>query len=171
MQRETEGEAAGGARHVKVPAVEWALHSQDAQGRASRWQLDSALWPALLLVAALSSVFWFGHDRGYFYRPHHAATTSYPPVGSIHNWASAKNLALAANLSWRSGFRDRSVCGFVETNEGRCCRRDSRARRSRASGYRAPSRSVWSRHFGFVADHALLFESVDFDVAQAQQLG
>ncbi len=61
--------------------------------------------PALLLAAALSSVFWFGHDdRGYFYRSHHDPQMELH-VRSIHDWASAKNLALAANLSWRSGFR------------------------------------------------------------------
>ena len=79
-----------------------APQPQEAKpGSASLWRSDSALWPALLLIAALSSVFWFGHDRGYFYRPHHAVTTDNQ---NIHDWASAKNLALAANLSWRSGF-------------------------------------------------------------------
>ena len=61
--------------------------------------------PALLLAAALSSVFWFGHDdRGYFYRSHHDPQMELH-ARSIHDWASAKNLTLAANLSWRSGFR------------------------------------------------------------------
>ena len=61
--------------------------------------------PALLLVAAVSSVFWFGHDdRGYFYRSHHDPQMELH-ARSIHDWASAKNLTLAANLSWRSGFR------------------------------------------------------------------
>ena len=59
-----------------------------------------------LLFAALSSVFWFGHDdRGYFYRPHHDPQMDLHVFPPIHNWASAKNLTLAANLSWRSGFR------------------------------------------------------------------
>ena len=82
-----------------------APQTQEAKpGSASLWRSDSALWPALLLIAALSSVFWFGHDRGYFYRsttPHPAATTDYQPGRSIHDRASAKNLALAAALSWR----------------------------------------------------------------------
>ena len=62
--------------------------------------------PTLLLAAALSSVFWFGHDRGYFYRPHHDPQMEQDSNWvSIHDWASSKNLTLAANLSWRSGFR------------------------------------------------------------------
>ncbi len=59
--------------------------------------------PALLLVAALSSAFWFGHDRGYFYRPHDPQMNLHSR--SMHEWASSKNMTLAANLSWRSGFR------------------------------------------------------------------
>ena len=43
--------------------------------------------PPTLLLLALSSVFLFGGDRGYFYRD------------EIHNWHSAKNLTIADNLS------------------------------------------------------------------------
>ncbi len=41
-----------------------------------------------LLLLALSTAFWFGNERGYFYRynPH-------------HNWISSQSLALAENLS------------------------------------------------------------------------
>ena len=76
--------------------------TEAAASAARRWQ---GLRPSLLLVAALSSVFWFGHDdRGYFYRPQHDPQMGLH-LGSIHNWQSATNLTLAANLSWRSGFR------------------------------------------------------------------
>ena len=76
--------------------------AEAAPSGARRWP---GFLPALLLVAALSSVFWFGHDdRGYFYRSHHDPQMELH-MRSIHEWASAKNLALAANLSWRSGFR------------------------------------------------------------------
>ena len=49
--------------------------------------------PAALLILALSALFVFGGDRGYFYR------------ASLHNENSAKNLALAENLSPRDNFR------------------------------------------------------------------
>ena len=76
--------------------------TEAATSAVRRWP---GFCPAFLLVAALSSAFWFGHDdRGYFYRPHHDPQMAmhWP---SIHDWASSKNLTLAANLSWRSGFR------------------------------------------------------------------
>ena len=57
--------------------------------RSSRRQLDRArqgALPLLILVLALCSVFVFGGDRGYFYRPF------------VHDWMSAADLALADNL-------------------------------------------------------------------------
>ena len=73
-----------------------------AASAAPRWP---GFRPALLLFAALSSVFWFGHDdRGYFYRPHHdpQMVQGWERL-PYHDWASAKNLTLAANLSWGGG--------------------------------------------------------------------
>ena len=65
--------------------------------------LDSGLSPLLararpclppaLLILALSALFAFGGDRGYFYRPW------------VYSENSAKNLALAENLSPRDNFR------------------------------------------------------------------
>ncbi len=75
--------------------------TEAAASAVRRWP---GFLPALLLVAALSSAFWFGHDRSYFYRPHHDPQMDLQ-VRSMHDWASTKNLTLAANLSWRSGFR------------------------------------------------------------------
>ena len=49
--------------------------------------------PPALLILALSALFAFGGDRGYFYRV------------LAHNENSAKNLALAENLSPRHNFR------------------------------------------------------------------
>ena len=43
--------------------------------------------PGLILLAALTAVFVFGHDRSHFYRVGH------------HNWLSSHGLALAANFS------------------------------------------------------------------------
>ena len=43
--------------------------------------------PLLLLLAALSTVFVFGNDRGRFYRPGH------------HDWVSAEHLSIAVNFS------------------------------------------------------------------------
>ena len=43
--------------------------------------------PLLLLLAALSSIFLFGNDRGHFYRPGH------------HDYVSAEHMAIVANLS------------------------------------------------------------------------
>ncbi len=43
--------------------------------------------PFLLLLAALSTVFLFGNDRGHFYRSGH------------HNFLSSHGMTLAANLS------------------------------------------------------------------------
>ena len=50
--------------------------------------LQSRAWlPPALLLLALSAVFLFGGDRGYFYRD------------GFHNWNSAKHLTIADNLS------------------------------------------------------------------------
>ena len=43
--------------------------------------------PGLILLAALTAVFVFGHDRGHFYRTEH------------HDWVSSLGLAKAANFS------------------------------------------------------------------------
>ena len=48
--------------------------------------------PLALLLLALSSVFVFGGDRSYFYRP------------GNHDWSSGHTLALSANLSAEHGF-------------------------------------------------------------------
>ena len=63
-----------------------------ARRRAFRLDANRALPPALLILA-LASLFAFGGDRGYFYR------------SPVHNENSAKNLALAENLSARDNFR------------------------------------------------------------------
>ena len=78
--------------------------AEAAASAAPRWP---GFRPAFLLVAALSSVFWFGHDdRGYFYRPDNDPQMHLDVHWlSHHDWASSKNLTLAANLSWGSGFR------------------------------------------------------------------
>ena len=55
--------------------------------------LRSPLLPLTLLLLALSTVFVFGGDRGYFYR------------GLSHNWISAHHLTVAANLSPEHGFQ------------------------------------------------------------------
>ena len=58
---------------------------------AARWR-D---WlPLAVLLVALASLFALGGDRGYFYRPN-----------SIHNQITAKNLAIAGNMSPKHGFR------------------------------------------------------------------
>ena len=56
--------------------------------------LRSAWLPLALLLLALSTVFVFGGDRGYFYRP----------VG-YHNWMSSHHLSIAVNLSPERGFQ------------------------------------------------------------------
>ena len=60
-------------------------------------RLESALqspWlPLALLLIALSTVFVFGGDRGYFYR------------GFSHNWTSSHHLTVAVNLSPEHGFQ------------------------------------------------------------------
>ena len=63
-----------------------------ARRRAFRLDANRALPPALLILA-LSALFVFGGDRGWFYR------------SWFHNENSAKNLALAENLSPADGFR------------------------------------------------------------------
>ena len=55
--------------------------------------LRSPLLPLALLLLALSTVFVFGGDRGYFYR------------GVDHNWISSQHLAIAVNLSPGHGFQ------------------------------------------------------------------
>ena len=50
--------------------------------------------PLAILLAALSSLFVLGGDRGYFYR-----------WRGIHNGITAKNLAVAGNMSPKHGFR------------------------------------------------------------------
>ena len=55
--------------------------------------LRSALFPLGMLMVALSTVFVFSGDRGYFYR------------GINHNWASSQHLAIAVNLSLEHGFQ------------------------------------------------------------------
>ena len=58
---------------------------------AARWR-D---WlPLAVLIIALASVFALGGDRGYFY-----------PSREFHNEISAKNLAIAENISPKHGFR------------------------------------------------------------------
>ena len=47
-----------------------------------------------ILLIALASVFALGGDRGYFYRP----------IG-LHNQITVKNLAIAGNMSPKTGFR------------------------------------------------------------------
>ena len=49
--------------------------------------------PLLLLLSALSTVFLFGHDRGFFYR------------STAHNAVSARHLVVAENLSPEHNFR------------------------------------------------------------------
>ena len=56
--------------------------------------LRSAWLPLALLLLALSTVFVFGGDRGYFYRP-----------GGGHNWISSQHLTIAVNLSSEHGFQ------------------------------------------------------------------
>ena len=56
--------------------------------------LRSAWLPLALLLTALSTVFVFSGDRGYFYRP----------VG-YHNWMSSHHLSIAVNLSPERGFQ------------------------------------------------------------------
>ncbi len=56
--------------------------------------LRSAWLPMALLLVALSTVFAFGGDRGYFYRP-----------AGIHSWASSEHLTLSVNLSPEHGFQ------------------------------------------------------------------
>ena len=55
--------------------------------------LRSAWLSLALLLLALSTVFIFGGDRGYFYR------------GVGHNWISSQHLTIAANLSPEHGFQ------------------------------------------------------------------
>ena len=55
--------------------------------------LRSAWLPLALLLIALSTVFVFGGDRGYFYR------------GVDHNWSSSEQLTIAVNLSLEHGFQ------------------------------------------------------------------
>ncbi len=49
--------------------------------------------PLALLLLALASVFAFGHDRGYFYRPGH------------HDFITAQTMTVAANLTPDDGFQ------------------------------------------------------------------
>ena len=67
------------------------------QSMTSLDRLESALqspWlPLALLLIALSTVFIFGGDRGYFYR------------GFSHNWTSSHHLTVAVNLSPEHGFQ------------------------------------------------------------------
>ena len=65
-----------------------------------RSALQSAWLPLALLILALSTVFVFGGDRNYLYRPE----------GS-HNWISSQHLTIAVNLSPEHGFQmfDRRV--------------------------------------------------------------
>ena len=94
--------------HLRRPSAVAARGAKTSRGWTEAAASVARRWPgfcpALLLVAALSSVFWFGHDRSYFYRPHHDPQMDLR-YWSNHDWQSAKNLTLAANLSWRSGFR------------------------------------------------------------------
>ena len=55
--------------------------------------LRSPLLPLALLLLTLSTVFVFGGNRGYFYRP------------NIHNWISSEHLTIALNLSPEHGFQ------------------------------------------------------------------
>ena len=55
--------------------------------------LRSAWLPLALLLLALSTVFVFGGDRGYFYRCCH------------HNWSSSHHITVAVNLSLEHGFQ------------------------------------------------------------------
>ncbi len=55
--------------------------------------LRSPLLPLALLLLALSTVFIFGGDRGYFYR------------GGGHNWVSSQHITVAVNLSLEHGFQ------------------------------------------------------------------
>ena len=55
--------------------------------------LRSPLLPLALLLLALSTVFVFGGDRGYFYR------------GDSHNFISSHHLVLAVNISPEHGFQ------------------------------------------------------------------
>ena len=55
--------------------------------------LQSPWLPLALLLLALSTVFIFGGDRGYFYR------------GFSHNWISSHHLTVAVNLSPKHGFQ------------------------------------------------------------------
>lgn len=50
------------------------------------------LLPLILLLIALSTVFLFGNNRGYFYRP------------GLHNGMSSNHLAVAANISYKHNF-------------------------------------------------------------------
>ncbi len=56
--------------------------------------LRSAWLPLALLLLAMSTVFIFGGDRGYFYRP-----------AGYHNNMSAQHLTIAVNLSPEHGFQ------------------------------------------------------------------
>ena len=74
----------------KFSSIRAALSS--IAGRASRLDASRVLPPALLILA-LATLFAFGGDRSYFNR------------ATAHKWTSAKNLALAENLSARDNFR------------------------------------------------------------------
>ena len=56
--------------------------------------LRSPWLPLSLLLLALSTVFVFSGDRGYFYR-----------LGGYHNWMSSHHLTIAVNLSPQHGFQ------------------------------------------------------------------
>ena len=56
--------------------------------------LRSPWLPLALLLLALSTVFVFSGDRGYFYR-----------LGGYHNWMSSHHLTIAVNLSPKHGFQ------------------------------------------------------------------
>ena len=55
--------------------------------------LRSPLLPLALLLLALSTVFVFGGDRGYFFR------------GGYHGWTSPRHLTIVVNLSPAHGFQ------------------------------------------------------------------
>ena len=62
-----------------------------ALARASRSLTQPAALPLVLLLGALSSTFFFGHDRGHFYRD------------GVHDWMSSQGLSQAVNLSPADG--------------------------------------------------------------------
>ncbi len=63
----------------------WSRRGPDPGGLTHGFVRPLAPW--LILLAAMTAVFVFGHDRSHFYRPGH------------HDWLSSHGLALAANFS------------------------------------------------------------------------